>query len=340
MDNITHTLTGVAIAYAGLNRKTRFATLALVIGSNLPDIDILWSFGGSATYLKYHRGITHSILGATILAALLAAVIYYVGNRKKSPMKTGPPLNARWLFLVCWVALEVHVLMDFTNAYGIRLFLPFSHRWYAWDIMYIFDPLLLLVLIACLAVPGLFRLISEEVGAGKPGFRRGAIFALSFLVLLWGLRSFAHSRVMNMLDSHTYGQENPIAIGAFPSLSNPFQWTGVVETQTAFHIVPADTLSDDVKPTGNRIFFKPESSPALVAAEHSRTGAIFLDFARFPWANVDDSGEDYKVTIRDLRFYSPRERRPGFVAEIILDRNLNVLSQTFGFAGGSRVSGD
>src|SRR5207244_8174094 len=66
MDNLTHTLTGVALSQAGLNRKTRYATLALVIGSNLPDVDIVTRLAGSATYLKYHRGITHSVLGVTM----------------------------------------------------------------------------------------------------------------------------------------------------------------------------------------------------------------------------------------------------------------------------------
>jgi inner membrane protein len=333
MDNLTHTLTGIALANAGLNRKTRFATLALVIGSNLPDIDIVWSLGGGATYLKYHRGITHSILGAAILAALLAAVIYYLGRNAAPPKKARPPLNARWLCLICGIALEGHVLMDFTNAYGVRLFMPFSSRWYAWDIMYIFDPLLLAMLVAGFAWPGLFRLISEEVGARKPGFRRGAIFSLSCLVLLWGLRDVAHRRVVAQLDAHIYGEENPIQVGAFPSAVNPFEWTGVVETDSAFRVISASALDNDVDMSNARVFFKPESTPALEAAEKTRTASIFLDFARFPWANVNESDLGDDVTIRDLRFYSPTERRPGFVAEIVLNKELKVVSQSFSFRG-------
>ena len=63
MDNLTHTLTAVALSHAGLRRKTRFATLTLIAAANLPDVDIISRFWGSATYLKYHRGFTHSILG-------------------------------------------------------------------------------------------------------------------------------------------------------------------------------------------------------------------------------------------------------------------------------------
>ena len=144
MDNITHTLTAVALSQAGLNRKTRYATLALLVGSNLPDIDIVARLGGSAAYLNYHRGITHSILGVVTLGALLAATIYYLGRKASPPNKRSvPPLDGPWLLAICLISTAGHVLMDFTNAYGVRPFMPFSGRWYAWDIMFIFDPLLL-----------------------------------------------------------------------------------------------------------------------------------------------------------------------------------------------------
>ena len=246
----------------------------------------------------------------------------------------------RLLLLVCGIALGVHVLMDFTNAYGVRLFLPFSSRWYAWDIMFIIDPLLLVILIGGIAVPALFRLISEEVGASKPGFRRGAIVSLTMMVLLWGLRDVAHRRVLAQLDSHVYGGENPVRIGAFPTPANPFSWIGIVETGAAYRVIPANALDSDVDTERPRIFFKPDPSPALDAAEKTRTGQIFLDFARFPWANVAETDKGYDVTIRDLRFYSPNEKTPGFVTDIVLDKDLHVLSESFGFAARKRTTFD
>ena len=85
-----------------------------------------------------------------------------------------------------------------------------------------------------------------------------------------------------------------------------------------------------------RVFFKPEFSPALEAAENTRTGGIFLDFARFPWANVSETENGYEVTIRDLRFYSPTERRPGFIAEVVMNKQLKTVSQKFSFRGAAR----
>ena len=48
----------------------------------------------------------------------------------------------------------------------------------------------------------------------------------------------------------------------------------------------------------------------------------------------------YDVTIRDLRFYSPNEKTPGFVTDIVLDKDLHVLSESFGFAARKRTTFD
>lgn len=336
LDSLTHTLTAVALSHAGLNRKTRFATLAMIVGASLPDIDLASRIWGSATYLKYHRGITHSILGVTVLAALLAGLLYFWGRKAPPPKRPKPPLSAPWLFMTCWIATASHLLLDFSNSYGVRPFLPFSGRWYAWDIMFIFDPLLLALLVMGLGIPALLRLISEEVGARKPDFRRGAVFSLCCLVALWGLRDFAHRRVLGLLDAHTYYQENPQRLGAFPSPSNPFAWRGVVETESAFHVLPANALESDVDAAHAQAFHKVEASPALEAALNTRTAEIFNDFARFPAARVYEEDDGFTVTLRDLRFTSLTPGRQGFLMEVELDKSLRVRSEAFSFFGAGR----
>jgi inner membrane protein len=336
MDNLTHSLTGLALSQAGLNRKTRFATFTLIVGANLPDIDLVTTFGGAATYLKYHRGITHSILGAAILAILLGALIYFVGRKIPPAKKPGPPPDLRWLIALSGIALASHILMDFTNSYGVRPFLPFSGHWYAWDIMPIIDILLWALLILGLALPPLFRLISEEVGAAKTKPSGGAIFALCAMLVLWGVRDLAHRRVLGFLDSHVYGQENPVQLGAFPSAVNPFSWSGVVETDSAFHLLHASALDADVDTEHATVLHKPDPSPALAAASKTRTAEIFLDFARFPWPSVDDTDNGFFVSIQDLRYASSSNQRRSFVVEVELDKNLRVLSESFSFMARTR----
>ena len=328
MDNLTHTLTATALSHAGLHRKTRFATLTLIVAANLPDIDLVSRFWGSATYLKYHRGFTHSILGVSLLAFLLAWAIYSLGRKAKP--KPGPPLCLRWLLILAWIGTASHLLLDFTNSYGVRPFLPFSARWYAWDIMFIFDPLLLLVLCLGLGLPTLLRLVSEEVGARKIRPAWGAVFALCTLLLLWGLRDVAHRRVLGLLEAHTYSEQDPLRVGAFPTPLNPFAWTGVVETATAYNVLPANALEGDVDPRSAQLFHKPEASPALDAALETRTGRIFMDFARFPWARVEENDQGFSVQIRDLRFYMNTGGR-GFLAAVEMDKALRAQSESFSF---------
>ncbi|MGH9454121.1 MAG: metal-dependent hydrolase, partial [Terriglobia bacterium] len=335
-------LVGITLGQAGFNRKTRYATLAMAIGSNLPDADIVAAWHGGINYLRYHRGITHSLLGVTVLGWALAFAFYFIGRRAR-PKSNAPPVNLKWLIAACWLSTALHLFMDYTNQYGIRPFLPFSGRWIALDIMPIVGPWLLLILVLGLGLPAIFRIVSEEVGANKkdsnPG-QRGAVIALCGMALIWGVRGVSHGRAVGMIESHVYGGETVNRAGAFPSLAKPFQWTGVVETDSAFYMLPANSLDSGVDLDGASVYLKPTPSSPIVAAERTDTAKIFLNFARFPWAQLDEGAETEDVTIRDLRFASLGSRRSGFMVEVVMDKNLKVLKQFFTFGGRTRRTGE
>lgn len=334
MDNLTHTLTAIAISQTGLNRKTRFATLAVILGANAPDIDIVSGYKNSITYLEYHRGILHSFIGITGLALIIWTLLLLFG-RKARP-KPGIPFNSRWLLLAAFLGTGSHLLLDFTNSYGVRPFLPFSGRWYAWDIMFIFDPLLWAIFIAGLGLPWLLRLVSEEVGARKPRVAPGAVFCLAGMVVLWGIRDFAHRRALSLLDSQTYSSEAPQRFSALPVATNPFSWIGIVETESAFHAVEVNVLDTDVQREEAGTFEKPQPSPALSAALDTHAGKVFRDFARYPWAQVEENQEGYLVSVQDLRFFHPSAPSRGFTLEVSLDKNYKPLAETFYFSAPGR----
>lgn len=116
MDNVTHSLTGLALSRAGLQRFCPRAVWLLVLAANAPDGDIIFAGQGGFSYLQHHRGYTHSLLGAPLMAALTVLVIAGV-FRERLP----------WLraWLLCLLGLASHLLLDWTNSYGIRLLLPF-----------------------------------------------------------------------------------------------------------------------------------------------------------------------------------------------------------------------
>ena len=329
MDNLTHTLTAIAISQTGLNRKTRFATATLILAGNAPDIDIIVGLKGSIEYLKYHRGITHSLVGIVALALIIWGLMWWLG--KKFKPKLGISLNPGWLLLAAFLGTGSHLLLDFTNAYGVRPFLPFSGRWYAWDIMFIVDPLLLAILVLGLGVPWLLRLASEEVGGRKTGLVPGAIFCLGAMLALWGIRDFAHRRARHILDSRDYSGEVAQRVSALPGMANPFTWIGVVETESSFHIFSVNALEANGAPEEIATFEKPQPSPALTAAMNSQGGKVMLDFARFPWAQVDGSEDSYQVSLCDLRFFNPSAHSRGFTLDVELDKNLQTRSENFYF---------
>jgi inner membrane protein len=262
--------------------------------------------------------------------------------KKRAPAKSGPPLEARWLFFAAWLGAASHLLLDFTNAYGVKLLAPFTDRWYAWDIMFIFDVPLLAVMLAAFGIAALLRLVSEEVGARKPDFRRAAIVALLALPAVWLVRDLSHHRAVTWLDSHLYAQEAPRRVGAFPTPFSPFRWVGVAETDAAYHVleIRAGPFGGEPSASEPRVFYKPEPSPALQAAMRTRTGEIFLNFARFPWARVEETRDGYVVEMRDLRYFLPRLERRRFTAEIELDRELRPGSQWFAFTAAPRRAGE
>lgn len=333
MDPVTHMLTGACLGRAGLNRKTGLATLTLVLAVEAPDVDSLWYFAGSVASLQHHRGITHSLVGAPFVAALVTAGVYGVYRwMKRSGREPKLPPNWKLLYFYALAGALLHLFQDFTNNYGVRPFAPFNPKWYSWDIVFIVDPIMLLALILGLIVPGLFALVSEEIGSRKPQLRGrgGAIFALTCIALVIFVRDFEHRRAVNELNARTYRGEDPLRASAFPQPLNPFSWNGVVETRDFVLLLPVNSGSGEVDPDNlGTVRFKPEETPVTMAAKKSYLGRVYLDWAAYPLVTTErlESGR-YQVQFEDLRFESLQRliqgrRRPPLSGYVVLDSHFH-----------------
>jgi inner membrane protein len=147
MDNLTHSLVGLTAAKAGLEKLSPGATVLCVLAANSPDSDIVvLAFGDRWTFLHHHRGITHAIVGVICLAVILPLIFYGV-DRLWSRYKDQPPkTRLKGLMLVSFIASATHPLLDWTNNYGIRFFLPWSQKWSYGDLVFIVDPYMWLIL--------------------------------------------------------------------------------------------------------------------------------------------------------------------------------------------------
>jgi len=327
---------------AGLNRKTALATLTLTLAAEAPDLDIIGRFWGPAFGFEHHRGFTHSFLGVPLVAIVVVGFVYLVW-RLRGRRTNDPNLPPRWglLFLYACLAGLSHILLDFTNNYGVRPFWPFSEKWYSWDIVFIIEPIMFGLLVLGLIVPAIFSLIDIEVGARRrgPRGRVAATVALIGVVLLWGVRDYEHRKAINALNAQTYNGVDPLRVSAYPTWASPFHWYGVAETPAFFALAPVDSLGPDVDPEGRMdIRYKPEETPVTLAAKRSYAGRAFLDWAKYPIAEteiLEPPEEGYIVHFQDLRyvqmpnaFGGTRGRRVLGVG-VKLDKNLHVVGDVY-----------
>jgi inner membrane protein len=324
MEPVTHFLTGACIGRAGLNRKTAYATLAAVLAAEAADLDMLWGFAGPVKELQHHRGFTHTLLGAPVVAAAVVSVIWvgHLWQQKQrtrkagaAPAKTaaeepapqdispprGPvvvprgrqPVRWWWLFATAWIAAESHVLLDWMNNYGVRPFYPFNDRWYAGSFMFIVEPAILIILALALIMPWLLGLADGEIGARRKPFRgRGwAIFALAAWVVLAGSRWWQHDVAIALARNAAITLDPMERLAAEPYPWNLFHWNVIVETPSYYQTADVNTWvgSVDTDPRLDTIY-KPAVTPAVEAAKHTYLGSVYMDWSM--WPLVRDMGQE------------------------------------------------
>jgi inner membrane protein len=330
---------------SGFNRTTALATATMTLAAEAPDIDVFSRFGGSAFGFNHHRGFTHSFLGVPLVAAAVVGLIYLFW-RLRGRKTRNPNLPPRWglLFAFACLAGLSHILLDFTNNYGVRAFWPFSERWSSADLVFIVDPIILIVLALGLILPALFSLINEEIGGRRKGAmptgRLAASLALLVVVAYWGVREYEHGRAVAALQSRTYQGVDALRASAYPYWSNPFRWYGVVETPNFFATMDVNSLTPEVDPAGGmQIRYKPEETAVTLAAKKTYLGRVYLSWAQYPVTETEELASDpvenkhaaYIVRFRDLRYDDPESPARGALgAFVLLTRDLQVVEERFG----------
>ncbi|MGA2085333.1 MAG: metal-dependent hydrolase [Terracidiphilus sp.] len=311
MEPITHFLTGACIGRAGLNRKTAYATLAAVLAAEAADLDALWSFAGPVEELKHHRGITHTFIAMPVVAAAAVGVVWlldrWVRAWRRRKLAAAPPRTADpgapsprlpqpvhwgWLYGTALIAALSHLLLDWTNNYGLRPFFPFNPRWYAGSFVFIAEPVLWALFFLALVPPWLFGLADAEIGARRAAFRgRGwAIFALTGMVLLWGWRWAEQGQARAMVENAQITTAPVKRMALEPYQVNPFRWHAILETADFYQTAEIDTLSGSIDSDPQKdVIFKPRATAATEAAKRTLLGQVYLDWGT--WAVVRDVGQ-------------------------------------------------
>jgi membrane-bound metal-dependent hydrolase YbcI (DUF457 family) len=325
MDNVTHTLVGLMLARAGLNRGEKGGAVMVMLAANVPDIDGYSFFTDSLSYLEQHRGYMHSLVCAPAVALIPLLLVKLVTRTRITA----------WSYFACLVGVLSHLALDWTNAYGIRLLLPFSTHWFRLDINPLWEPVILLILILSWAVPAIIGLVGGEVSgrAVKTPRRAWAWFALMALTSYSAVRWAAHQRAISMMAEKTYRGAPATRVSAFPVPLSLLRWRGVVEEKGAIFELPVD-LSSPLYVTSGLMAYTVDRDPAIDAVQSTRAFRVFGEFDQLPYWKLTPERNVTRVELLDLRFGSLRA--PGFAAFAIVQKTTLVVEEAYFSLGAGR----
>jgi inner membrane protein len=294
MDNLAHTLAGLALAEAGLRRKTALGATTLAIAANLPDVDaLIYLFGDGVDALAFRRGWTHGVLAMVVLPFALAGVMLAM-SKLRTTSRARPAVDARWLLVLSAVGIWSHPLLDLLNTYGVRLLMPFSGRWFYGDALFIIDLWLWLAL--------LIGILVSRVRA-RPLAARLAIAAVSVYAIAMAVSSRWGRGVV---ERHATG-ERAARVMVSPVPVTPFRRTVVRDLGDRYEI---GELTLGGKPPYRRSeeTASGRGTPYAVAAASTPEGAAFLSWSRFPRFAEMEEDPDTRVRISDMRYADARGR--------------------------------
>jgi inner membrane protein len=203
------------------------------------------------------------------------------------------PVHWGWLYMSALVAALSHLLLDWTNNYGLRPFFPFNPRWYAGSFVFIAEPVLWGLLVLAILMPWLLGLADREMGVRKKAFRgRGwAIFALTGMIVLWCWRWAEHAQGLVLLRTTQVVSEPVTRMALEPYPVNPYRWHAILETRDYFQTAEVNTRTGEIDSDPEKnLMFKPADTPAVEAAKQTQLGKAYLDWGT--WAVVRDLGPE------------------------------------------------
>lgn len=316
MDNLTHALTGLGIAAmaqgtaaaAGDPQLAQAVLWSTALASQAPDLDVILRLKGNTTYLKHHRGFSHSIPAQLLIPTVTTLVIIQ--------FFPGTAWPAVWLW--SYLATLLHVFLDVLTAYGTKALWPLSDKKYAIDILLIVD-LVIIILFGT-------GVILWSLGIAGPAAVFRVIWLLTALYL--ALRMLVHQRVKNIARAYFGNQAKELSVTPTLHLLN---WNFVAETGDRF-LAGVITWSGSVEV--EKAFPKVPEDKIIAAAWEAPGARVFVEFARHMWVSREETSTGYKVHFSDLRFLFG-DKLP-FTATVFLDHDLRVMDEQFGWVRGIR----
>lgn len=284
MDPITHAIVGAGLAglSGGEMSITNPIVIASMVGAVAPDLDIVYQVRGDLAYLKRHRGFSHSIPGLALFSVVIAGILKVMF----------PEAFFTQLLLWTFVGALSHTLLDVLNSYGAEIFAPISNKKYTLNLLMITDPVLLLLFLGIIFLPG-----NKQVYA--------LVAVLSFTGYLL-YRYMLRKRVERHLREH-FAHTKLKNLAVLPSMVGLWTWDFVLETERK-------CLVGQIKSFGfnksiRKKWMKPKikTSKYVEAALASNLGKLFKEFTPHYHLVLNQVNDKYIVRFFDLRYMLKKE---------------------------------
>ncbi|WP_096439677.1 metal-dependent hydrolase [Alteribacter populi] len=310
MDTGTHVVMGIAIgglatldpAVSGSPTMTQAVMVGAIVGSQAPDLDTVLKIRNNSSYIRHHRGVTHSVPAWFIWPTLITLALAY--------MTPNVPLINLWLWT--FLAVFLHVFVDIFNAYGTKTFAPFKQKWLALGVINIFDPFIFIAHIVAILL-------------WRYGLHAGWTFLGLFVVLIfyYWWRIYEQRQVTKQLRTL-----HPDATHIFTSPTFRWsQWHVVVRTRKKLYV--AQVKSGKVNYFETYPFEPIPDHPVINAARKDKNLSAFLSFSpTYRW-EIHREKQGYTVKFVDLR-YRTKGYYP-FIAIVKMDEDQQILSSYTGW---------
>ena len=223
MDSLTQIVLGAAVGEATLGKKVgNKALLYGAIAGTLPDLDVIANyFTDTITSIELHRGFSHSLLFALLMAPVLGWLI----NRLEHKYAVG----WRGWALLFFLGFVTHALLDAFTTWGTQLFWPFDLR-IAFNSIFVIDPLYTLPFLLCVLLV-LFKKRGTRVRQRINNL--GLLLSSAYLLIGVGLKAYGYYQFKSALEAQDIDYTE---ISTRPAPMTTLLWNANVDTENSYLI--------------------------------------------------------------------------------------------------------
>ena len=222
MDSLTQIVLGASVGELVLGKKIgNKAILWGAVAGTIPDLDVLLRyFTDEISATEMHRGFSHSIVFAVLIAPLFA----WIANKLNQKLNHVSFID--WCKLFFWSTVT-HPMLDAHTTWGTQFFWPFNYR-LAYQNIFVIDPLYTFpFLIFLIITMTLKKEHPKRALFNKIGLSLSSSYLILTLIFKWG--SYQEFKIGLQNQEIEY-----IEMDTKPTPLNSILWSSLIETDKGY----------------------------------------------------------------------------------------------------------